>query len=136
MLDIDKVFGFDKKMAEDGVKMILDVKGEQFFLVRRIPNPDYERQLGQEYRRWEKVLKMKTPEAEELSQKLMAEVLARTVLIGWSGISNKGKKLEFNVENATKLMLEYPALRSAVVEFAQEPSNYRPTDDVAEVKKP
>lgn len=136
MLDIDRVFGFDKKMADEGVKMVLDVKGEQFFLVRKIPNPDYERQLGQEYRRWEKVLKMKTPEAEELSQKLMAEVVSRTVLIGWGGISLKGKKLEFSPENAAKLLIEYPSLRSAVMDFAQETSNFRPTDDVAEVKKP
>jgi len=136
MLDIDKVFGFDEKMAKDGVKMILDIKGEQFFLVRRTPNPDYERQLGQEYRRYEKVLKLKTPESEELSQKLMAEVLAKTVLIGWGGISVKGKKLEFTVENATKLLLDYPALRTSIIDFAQEASNFRPTDDPAEIKKP
>jgi len=136
MLDIDKVFGFDEKMAKDGVKMILDIKGEQFFLVRRTPNPDYERQLGQEYRRYEKVLKLKTPESEELSQKLMAEVLAKTVLIGWGGISVKGKKLEFTVENATKLLLDYPALRTSIIDFAQEASNFRPTDDSAEIKKP
>ncbi|MDD5486774.1 MAG: hypothetical protein WDA41_07965 [Candidatus Neomarinimicrobiota bacterium] len=136
MFDIDKVFGFDDKMAQEGVKMFLDAKGEQYFLVRRIPNPDYERMLSREFRRNKRLLEMETPESELLSQKLMAEVLAKTVLIGWEGIAVKGKKLPFSVEGAAKILTEYPNLRSAVLEFGQDTKNFRPTDDVEEVKKP
>jgi len=135
MLDVDKVFGFDQTMATEGVKMVLDAAGSQYFLVRRIPNPDYERQLSKEFRRNKKVLDLETEDSEKLSQKLMAEVLARTVLIGWEGISLKGKKMSFSVEHATQLLIAYPSLRSAILEFAQDTKNFRPADEVAEVKK-
>jgi hypothetical protein len=135
MLDIDKVFGYDEAMARDGVKMILDSKGEQYFLVRRIPNPDYERRLSQEFRRNKKILDLETEDSEKLSQKLMADVLARTVLLGWEGISLKGKKLAFNHENAVKLLIDYPSLRATLLEFAQDTKNFRPTDNLEEIKK-
>lgn len=137
MLDIDKVFGFDEKMAQDGVKMILDAKGEQYFIVRRIPNPEYERLLSKEFRRHKKILDLETEDSEKLSQRLMAEVLAKTVLVGWEGIALKGKKLaSYNVDVAKNLLIDYPSLRSSILEFAQDTKNFRPTDNVEEIKKP
>ena len=137
MLDIDKVFGFDEKMAQDGVKMELDAEGKQYFIVRRVPNSDYEHLLSGEWRRYKKILDMKTEESEKLSQKLMANVLAKTVLIGWEGVSLKGKKLPaYSVEVAKNLLIDYPAMRTAILDFAQEMDNFRPTDNVEEIKKP
>jgi hypothetical protein len=135
MFDIDKVYGFDEKLSHDGVKMVLDAAGEQYFLVRRIPNPDYERLLSKEFRRHKKVLDLETADSEKLSQKLMSEVLAKTILIGWDGVALKGKKLAFSVENAVKLLIEYPVLRSSIMEFAQDIKNFRPAESVEEIKK-
>ena len=137
MLDIDRVFGFDESLASDGVKMVLDAKGQQFFIVRRIPNPEYQRKLEQEFRRNEKVLKFGAddPETEKLSQKLMAEVIAKTVLVGLTGITVKGKKVVYSIENAIKLLIDYPTLRASIIEFGQDTTNYRLVDEVEEVKK-
>lgn len=135
MLDLDQVYGFDETMARDGVKMILDSKGEQYFVIRRIPNSDYERDLSREFRRHKKILDLETEDSEKLSQKLMAEVLAKTVVTGWKGMSLKGKKLDYNFENTVKILIAYPPLRSAILDFAQDIKNYRLTDDVAEIKK-
>ncbi|MCQ8781722.1 hypothetical protein [Mangrovibrevibacter kandeliae] len=60
---------------------------------------------------------------EEVSRQLMAELYAETVIVGWEGVTDReGNPLQFNVENATKLLLDLPELFRDIQGAAQDRS--------------
>ena len=122
MFDVSKAFGTDPKKAAEGVNMYLNAEKTDYFIIRRIPgNKDYERELQKEYRRHEKAIKFGDREeaVDALSTKLLAKVLANTVLVGWENIAVKGKKLAYSIEAAQKLLIEFSDLRQAITEGAR-----------------
>ena len=63
---------------------------------------------------------------EELSRRLTAELYAETVLVGWEGVTDEaGNPLEFNVENATKVLLDLPDLFNDIRSAANDRTLFR-----------
>ena len=101
--------------------------GDCELLVARGGNRYYERLMMKLYNENRVVLEgfdtdddQKVEEADKASDKIMIEVMARTILKGWRGnFMYKGQPLEYSVENA-KLVLQHRPFRIKVGEFADD----------------
>lgn len=86
--------------------------------------------------------------SDEVSEKIMAEVYARTVILGWDskdGVEADGtdkwkptipskdgsEQLEFNVKNVMRVLIDLPELFTDIKVMAQKASNFR-KEEVAE----
>lgn len=140
MADFNKLYDFDEELADKGAKMIVGPNPEEdYVFVRRIPNPEYQRELDRVLQANHKVLeysKQQDPKKyEELNGKLLAGVIAKTVVTGWGVVKLDGKTLKFNVKNATLLLTRYPEFRGDLIDFGRDRNNYPAKVDVEEVKK-
>lgn len=100
-MDIFKEFATNTSKEEDGVEV--DIGGATL-TVARIGNKAYSKLLNKLFTANKRVLDLKNDAANTMSDNLMAEVMAKTVLKGWNGIEEDGKPLEFSVENAQRLL--------------------------------
>lgn len=63
---------------------------------------------------------------DAVAAKIMAEVYAETVILGWTGVEDSdGNKLDFNRETCTNLLIDLPELFRDIQEQAQKVSNFR-----------
>lgn len=80
-------------------------RGDVEFLIARDGNPRYKKRLTHLYRRNERVLDGKGDAADAKSEEIMIQVMAETILVGWTGtLAVQGQSLEYSVENAKKLL--------------------------------
>ncbi len=101
--------------------------GDAELLVARGGNRYYERLMMKLYNENRVVLEgfdteddEKIKAADQASDKIMIEVMARTILKGWRGnFKYKGQDLEYSVDNA-RLVLQHRAFRVKVGEFADD----------------
>lgn len=61
---------------------------------------------------------------EEAEDAVVESMVVR--VIGWRGISDGGKELEFNQENCAKLLREHEWIRKQVKEASEDIQNFRP----------
>jgi hypothetical protein len=141
MFNLKKTYGFNKKMAEAGAKMVVGPNAEtDYILIKRIPNDAYKHKLStimMAQRRTLEILKQQDEAAHAAKDSdIFAEVLAETVIGGWgSGIEDDGKAIPFSVEAAKELLIKYPDFRSDCVDFASDKKNYPLEPDVDQAKK-
>lgn len=63
---------------------------------------------------------------DDVAQKLLAEVYADSVILGWEGVTNaEGKILPFTRDNVIKVLLDLPDLFKDVQEQASLLSNFK-----------
>jgi len=140
-MDLKKVYGFSKKLAEGGARMVIGPDEENdFLLVRRIPNDSYKARMSVVMMANKKqldILKAQDEKAHAAKDaEIFCEVLADTVLIGWgAGITEGGESIPYSTEAAKNLLLSYPEFRSDIVDFATSKSNYPLEPDVDDIKK-
>lgn len=141
MFDLRKGYGFSRILAESGAKMVVGADPENdYVLLRKMPNDKYRTKMSSVMmanRKILEVLKVQDPEAhDKRDTELMCEVLAETVLIGWGkGFGDAGKPLTYSVEEAKRVLVEYPEFRGDCIAFASSNANYPLEIDVEEVKK-
>ena len=141
--DLRKSYGFDKKAAEEGVKMVVGPDEEKdYVLICKLPNKKYRKALVKTLQDNSKLLEMlKTQDPDgyvEKDNELNCEVLAETIIIGWGpGFGAGGKAIKYSVATCKKLLMEYPDFKADCLEFATDNKNYPMTAelDVEDVKK-
>jgi hypothetical protein len=80
-------------------------------LIARAHNPKFTRMLAQQIEAHKHTLDQKETDeqlatAEDRSNKIMAYVMARSILLGWTGpVEYQGQPLPYSVANAEKLLL-------------------------------
>ena len=121
-MDIFKEFATDLAKEEDGVEV--DIGSGAVLKLARTGTKDYNKLVNKLFTANKRVLDLKNDAANTLSDNLMAEVLAKTVLKGWSGIEEDGKELPYSVENAQRL-LRIKDFRALVIEKAGDMTNYK-----------
>jgi hypothetical protein len=143
MFDLYDKFGFDAKLAEDGVKLVVGTdKENDYFLVRMLPNTQHTmrlRTLMMAHSDTIDALLETDPEAGlKMDRKFEAEALAGTVLVGFGpGIVDSGEEIKFTEKAAAELLIKYPKVKQLVVAFASDNKNFsapKPLDKV-KVKK-
>jgi len=132
MLDIFNTFATNEKAEEEGVS--IDLGSGASMVVARSGNDKYIERILAEGEKYKEVLASKTPESKELDKKITIEVIADTILLGFKGVSFKGKPLPYSRPNAIKL-LTVKDFRKKVLEEAGKFENFKAGLDESESKK-
>jgi len=140
MFDLNKQYSFDKVAAAEGAKLMVGPDKEDYILICRLPNNKYQAELTRVMQRNGKVLEfLKAQDNDKYAEKdkdLQANVLAKTIVIGWGGnFVDEGKKVKYSVKECARLLIKYPDFRSDCVEFAADVKNYPAQMDVEDTKK-
>ena len=60
----------------------------------------------------------------EISDKLMREIYAESVIVGWSGITSDGQDVPFNKTNCVAFLESFPEVFDAIQDEAQRIANF------------
>jgi hypothetical protein len=131
-MDLFKSFGTSSKLEQDGAWVTLG--GAAKILVARVGNKNYGRLLATRVDENQAVLDAKSDDSDVVSDEIMAEVYAKTILLGWEGISFDGAELEYNYENAKKA-LGLKDFMALVAKHAKNIENYRTQNESITTKK-
>jgi len=130
-MDVFKEFGTDAKKESEGVWH--DVGGGGKILVARAGNRKHARLLSREVEKNQRTLDLKTDAADDVSDLIMIDVMAQTILLGWSGLKFKGADLPYSTENA-KMLLGIKDFRALVSRVSNDLDNYRAAHEAEAVK--
>ncbi len=129
-MDIFSTYAVDEVKEQSGTWM--DV-GDSKLLIARAGNKAYVKMLSKQVERNQKSLDRKDDAADALSDKIMVDVLANTILLGWEGVSYKGEVMEYSVANA-KTLLTHKEFRREVMKLADDFNSFKLQQEVEEVK--
>jgi hypothetical protein len=129
-MDIFAQYATDASLENNGTWQEL---GDAKFLVARTGNRKYVQALSAAVEKNQKLLDAKGEAADTLSDKIMVDVLASTILLGWEGVSFKGQPLDYSVDNA-KTLLAIRDFRREIVKLADSIDGYRAKLEEEQVK--
>jgi hypothetical protein len=122
LLDIFDAFATDPE---------LELKGKWFKLgkkarvrVARDGNDNYNEEFKRLFEEHSLALADGGPAADALAADIMLQVQAKTILVGWEGLSFQGKPVEYSVEMA-KTMLAVKDFRKKILAMSREFDNFR-----------
>lgn len=121
MLDIFSKYATDETLENNGA--VVSIGGGATLKVARHGNKAYVRLLAKLYDQHRAVLEARDDAADAKSDEVMAEVIAKTILLGWEGVSYKGKPLPYSTENA-KMLLKHQDFRRMVMEHAEKQEHF------------
>jgi hypothetical protein len=128
MLDIWSQYATDPKAELEGREV--DWGGGVKLIIARAHNPKYTRMLAQQYEAHKHTLDQKETDeqlatAEDRSNKIMAHVMSRSILLGWTGpLGFQGKELPYSVANA-EMLLQIKDFQAEVAKKAADFRNFR-----------
>lgn len=120
--DVFSEFATDSSLEINGTWRDLG-KGARI-LVARANNREYGRLLNKLYDQHKEVLDREGEEADAKSAQIMGEVISKTILKGWEGISYKGAAMTYSHENAQTLLV-HDDFRALVMRKANEVDSYK-----------
>ncbi len=133
-IDLFDAFATDPKKEVEGAETEIPGCGSTKFLVARVGSAAYKRILNTLYKKHKAVLESNSDEAQNISDKVMAEVYAKTVLLGWSGtVRYKGQDLPYSEANA-KTLLQHKDFRAIVEGVAGDLNAFKVVSEAEEVK--
>lgn len=102
---------------------VITVRGSQSKVVQK-----YSRKKFQEIEQAKTMAARKGKEYKPSLDDLEDLAIETTSLrvIGWSGIGENGKELEFTPENVAKVLRDHPWIREQVMEESEQLSNFQP----------
>jgi hypothetical protein len=136
-MDFHALYATDPKAEQEGREF--DWGGGVKLKIARAHNPTYSRLLASQYETYKHVLEQKATEedqaaAEACSNKIMAYVMARSLLLGWTGpVTYKGQPLPYSVANA-EMLLSLKDFQNEVNRKANDFRNYRYETEAADEK--
>lgn len=113
-MEINKAFT-DPEIEKEGVW--IDYRGGSKIKVARIGNPNFSRVNAAKMKPHRKKQRAGTLD-EETETRLLCEVIAETVLLGWEGFTDGDKQFKYSKQNAIDLLTKHIDFRNEVVEFA------------------
>lgn len=127
--NVHKLFKTDSKLETEGI--FLDYGKFKIRIARAGgSNKAYMRQIEKKSRPFRRAIQQEMLE-NEVAMKLMREIYAETVVIGWEGITDaEGKTLPFSKENCLKLFDELPDLFADVMDQSNKLALFR--EDIRE----
>jgi hypothetical protein len=121
-MDLKKTFGTDKEKEKKGI--IKQIGEGAWVRIARIGNPDYERVLTALSKPYRLQIQRGTLDPK-IQDKLYIEVIAKTALLDWGGITDNGVEVTYSVENAIKMLTDYPDFLEFIVAEANRLENFK-----------
>jgi hypothetical protein len=100
-------------------------------LVARTGNARYQKEFRKALERHEGDLGTGSEEADKLAEEILIEVMAKTILLGWEGLSYQGQTVEYSVDMA-KTLLRVKDFRKRVMAIADNLENFKIQAEVAQ----
>lgn len=129
-MDLYEMYAADTAKEENGTWMEI---GDSKFLVARSGNKSYVKMFTKQYERNKRALDRKDEAADKLAEKIVIDVMASTILLGWENVVFKGDTLDYTKDNA-KLLLAMPEFRKQIQEFAEDFSEFKAVREEEEEK--
>lgn len=130
--DVFALFATDEKKELEGTVIPL-AKGVSM-TIARMGNERYQAKLIEaSEENLAAIQSLPKKEAEAFDLDLHIKVMAETILVGFTGMSYKGKPIKYSVENAVKL-LKLSEFRKAVVRHSNRLENFLLAQEVADGK--
>lgn len=139
-MDFYSRFATNTKHEEEGREFTNEFGPNVSFTIARANNKTYNRMIQALLTAHEHTIKAKGTQeerdaAEECSTRIMIEVMAKSILLGWSGdVVYDGEPLPYTPDNAVKL-LQLPEFRKLVDKLSSDFQNYRLVTEDEAVKK-
>lgn len=136
-MDIFALYATDEKAEQDGKEF--DMGGGVKMLIARSYNPTFVRMLNKQFDAHKHTLELKESDAdraaaEACSNKIMAHVMAYSVLLGWTGpVMYQGEPMPYNKVNAEKLLM-LKEFQKVINLKAEDYRNFRVVTEDADVK--
>ena len=133
VLDLFAEFATDTTAEKDGVWVDY---GENKFLIAMSGNRKYRERFIKLYKPHERLFKTNTEAAETKSNELLADVMAHTILLDWTGemvVEKGGAPVKYSVENAKKALL-LPRFRELIQGYSEDFSLFKAVKDEEEEK--
>lgn len=121
-MDIAKAFATNAKKENEGV-WIPGPDGAEF-LIARMGNENFKKlstELAKPHRRLIQLNRLD----DKIVQEITAEVMARTILLGWKGVKEAGKPVEYSPETAKRWLLAYKDFAEFISGVAATQSLYQ-----------
>jgi hypothetical protein len=115
-MDIFATFATDEKLEVEG--RWFDLSKTAKVRVARSGNPQYIKLLRKKLDENRIDLDSQGDEANDVAEKLMIDVMADTILLGWEGLEFRGKPMEYSRLNA-RLLLQVKDFRKKVSGFSE-----------------
>lgn len=133
-MDVFAQFATDETKEADGVWVSLgreDDPKAPAILVARSGNKKYTKLITRQVEKHQRALDLKNDAADDLSDQLMIEVMATTILLGWRNIEFKGQSLTYSIDNA-KMLLGVKDFRKLVARHSDDVESYRVAQEAAQ----
>lgn len=133
MLDIFKQYAVSLDAEVNGVWR--ELHGAEF-LIARSDNKRFLSRISEEYTKHQEKIDAGGEEAEKLSEKIMAEVMAETVVLDWKGVAYKGKPFPYSKANVVKIFTQ-PEMRDfhdVLINLAADAEAYRLKEEAEQTK--
>lgn len=125
MKNIYDKFGTDKKLEQEGITLDYGDGLEVRIARAGGSNTKFEKAVQAKMRKFGLQAKHDLLDADQMRE-VMREVLAETVVLGWSGVTDReGNALPFNRENCIKLFKDLPDLFEDVLEQSRKAALFK-----------
>ena len=128
-MDFKKAFGYDEKKADAGVW--IDIADGISIKIAKLGTVKYQEALMRYTRRHQAIIRL-----NRLDPKMMADITANTladsILLDWKGVIIDDIPIDYNRDNAYKMLKEYPDFRTLVENNANDASNFQ--DDAIDLE--
>jgi len=121
-MDIFATYATDEKAEVEGVEF--DLSSTAKVRVARAGNDKYLAELRKVLDQNQMALDSNDEAANTLAQKLTIDVMAKTILLGWSGLQFKGKPVDYSPEMA-RTMLGVKDFRKKIITLSESVEAFR-----------
>ena len=123
-MDLDKEFGTDKKREVEGTWIPLEVGKSGEVLIARIQNVNWRRLA----RKLPKSIRRQMNDdllPEGTLDEITAELMAKSIILGWKGLTIGGQEVIYSTETCMEILLKYPDFRTRLYDMASDIENFR-----------
>lgn len=130
-MDIKKQFGTDKKKEHEGVWIPTGTDSK--LLIARVGNKNY-MEAFKRLSAPHKVSLRNRNLPPDIAEKIAVEAIAESILLGWEGLTEDGKKIPYSKEQAIRLLTTYPDFAEQVGQLANDIENFKGEQEAATAK--
>lgn len=120
-MDLSK-FKTDQSLEQEGAWVNIDESSR--VLIARMGSERYKDMLQRKTKPYRHAIRTNTL-PDEVFEKILIEVIAHTILLGWENVDDEGQPVLYSPDNAKRLLSKYKDFRDLVVGFAQDSALFR-----------
>jgi len=123
---LKKAYGQDQTKVNEGVWFDSSMIPGLSMKIAKVGNTEYEKLLRKLYKPYRKTLQKGKDLDTSITDNIMAEVIANTIVLDWKGMPGEEGDVPFSVEECMNLVLD-PELREfkeEILEFADDSARY------------